>query len=66
MYEYQLKMNPKNFRRLLEDKRIFLNTYSKFVIHSHVTLEQIKLDSLEFLKVMQNPSGKIVFKDALG
>ena len=66
MYEYQLKMNPKNFRKLLEDKRIFLNTYSKFVIHSHVSLEQIKLDSQEFIKVMQNPSGKIVFKDALG
>jgi hypothetical protein len=66
MYEFQLKMNPKNSRKLLEDKIIFLNIYNKFVIHNHVSLDQIKINSPEFLKVMQNPSGKIVFKDALG
>lgn len=66
MYEFQLKMNPKSSRNLLEDKRIFLKRYHQFILHNHVTLEQIKSNSTEFQQVINNPSGKIVFKDALG
>jgi len=66
MYEYQLKMNPKSARNVLEDKRIFLKRYHAFILHKHVTLEQIKENAPDFQEVMHNPSGKIVFKDALG
>lgn len=66
MYEYQLKMNPKNARHMLEDKRIFLSLFHAFVMHKHATLEQIKSNAPEFAAVMDNPSGRIVFKDALG
>jgi hypothetical protein len=66
MYEYQLKMNPKVSRDVLEDKRIFLEKYHDFVLHKFVTLEQIENSEPNFAKIMNNPSGKIVFKDALG
>jgi hypothetical protein len=66
MYEYQLKMNPKNVRNVLEDKRLFLNLFHDFVNHKHATLDQIKSNAPEFIAVMENNSGKIVFKDALG
>ena len=66
MYEYQLNMNPKYSRNVLEDKRIFLDKYHDFVLHKFVTLEQIENSNSDFHAIMNHQSGKIVFKDALG
>ena len=38
MYEYQLKMNPKETRAILEDKRLFLKEYANFVKHKYYVL----------------------------
>jgi len=38
MYEYQLKMNPKETRAILEDKRRFLKEYANFVRHKYYVL----------------------------
>lgn len=66
MYEFQLKMNPISTRKILEDKRVFLDLYKKFVKHNYAKLYQIKTGDSAFTNVIQNPTGKIVFKDALG
>jgi len=66
MYEYQLKMNPKKTRYLLEDKIKFLNKYSSFINHSFLTLDELIIDSSKILKLINNKSFNVVFKDSLG
>ena len=65
MYEYQLMMNPKASRHILEDKIEFLNAYSEFVRHNYVELEKIGDDEATN-RVMKNASGKIVLKNSKG
>lgn len=62
MYEYQLKMNPKSTRMLLEDKRLFYITYKKFIKHQVYSLQEIKQNIKLAESILDNPSGKIVFK----
>ena len=52
MYEYQVIMNPKQYRKNFEDKREFLNKFSKFIIHKHYLLKDFKnmLDNQELAK----------------
>ena len=66
MYEYQLKMNPIESRSVLEDKRTFLDYYQDFLKHDHVSIDKLKANHPAIKKVLNNPTGKIVFKDALG
>ncbi len=66
MYEYQLKMNPKSERDILDDKRKFFKSYSKFVLHKTASLEDLKNNeqlSVDFINISSN---KIVFKVANG
>ena len=42
MYEYQLRMNPKAARELLENKLQFLKHYSKFVKHNFSSLAELE------------------------
>ena len=44
MYEYQLKMNPKPEREVLEDKSQFLVAYEPFVKHPFATIQALKND----------------------
>jgi len=62
MYEYQLKMNPKPYRPILEDKRLFLDRFKSFIRHAHVSLEDLKKDVTLSSSVLVNRSGKIVLK----
>ena len=41
MYEYQLKMNPKGVREVLENKIQFLETYADFVNRLYASIEKI-------------------------
>ncbi len=66
MYEYQLKMNPKGARNVLSDKRKFLKEYAQFVHHQHASLIELEEDPEKAELLLQNPSGKIVFKSSDG
>jgi hypothetical protein len=66
MYEYQLKMNPKSERHILDDKRLFAKEYRDFLVHQVEDLESLKSQPEKVEKLLSNPSGKIVFKAADG
>lgn len=65
MYEYQLMMNPKAERAILEDKLQFLEAYRPFIRHSYFSLNDVyDVDKTE--KVLNNKSTKIVLKNSKG
>jgi len=65
-YEYDLVMNPKSTRHVLENKIHFYEAYAPFVLHAVCTIEDIKNHTEKAKLVLENPTGKIVVKDALG
>lgn len=62
LYEYQLKMNPRNKRDILDDKRKFYKNYKKFFIHKVYDINGIRnnVDLREHL--LRDKSEKLVFK----
>lgn len=66
MYEYQLIMNPKNKRIVLEDKIVFLKNYAKFVNHKFASLIDLQKDINKARDILNNQSGKVVLKDSKG
>jgi len=66
MYEYQLLMNPKGKRELLENKLLFLEKYSKFINHSYSSKKEFLLNAQLANKLLNNTSGKIVLKSSDG
>jgi len=59
-------MNPRRTRHILENKIHFYEAYAPFVIHSTCTLKDIESNNEKARKILENPTGKIVVKDALG
>lgn len=66
MYEYQLLMNPKNKRDILEDKLLFLEKYSKFIKHKHSSKKDFLDNGLVAKEILDNRSGMIVVKSSDG
>ncbi len=66
MYEYQLKMNPKKHREILENKLLFLKEYAPYIKHNFLSLNNINNNQEKLTKILKNPSGKIVLKSATG
>lgn len=66
MYEYQLKMNPKESRDILEDKISFLKHYSGFVRRDYSELRRLEGDHNRVNQLLQNKSGKLVLKGSRG
>ena len=66
MFEYQLKMNPKNQRDILDDKTKFYRNYGNFFVHNVADITDLKKHSETVQKLLNNPSGKLVFKVADG
>lgn len=66
MYEYQLTMNPKAGRNVLEDKLSFLKDYAAFVQHDFASLHDLEKDASVSERLLKNNSGKIVLKDSKG
>lgn len=66
MYEYQLTMNPKNERHILDDKRKFYKLYEKFINHTVANFQDLLTNKELVKKILENPSGKIVFKSSDG
>jgi hypothetical protein len=65
MYEYQLRMNPPEHRKVLVDKRIFLQKYGDYIQHQFITLSGLK-ESPEKARLLFEKSDKIVLKRSDG
>ena len=66
MFEFQLKMNPKHARAILDDKTKFYKSYGKYFVHSVGDIADLKSKPELVKKLLDNPSGKLVFKVADG
>lgn len=66
MYEYQLKMNPKKSRDILEDKFKFLKTYSNFILHDFTSKKEFLTNNTIKNRLLLNKSKKIVSKSSDG
>lgn len=62
MYEYQLVMNPRAERKILDDKRLFSRNYKAFIHHLVASLQELEEDPALVEAMLGNPSGKIVLK----
>lgn len=66
MYEYQLYMNPKKSREVLQDKISFLNTYTPFIRRGYADIEQLLNNDRLTVNMLDNPSGRLVMKASRG
>ena len=66
MFEYQLKMNPKSTRDILDDKTKFYRSYKDYFVHNVADIADLKAKPEILQKLLNTPSGKLVFKVADG
>jgi len=66
LYEYQLKMNPREKRVLLDNKTLFYKNYGEFFVHTVADVKDLEEKKGVADKILSNSSGKIVFKSADG
>jgi hypothetical protein len=66
LYEYQLKMNPRNARNVLEDKIQFLDRYGPFIRRKHADIRKVTSDQNLLRDLMTNESGRLVLKGSRG
>jgi hypothetical protein len=66
MYEYQLLMNPKHSRDILDDKTKFYRLYGQYFLHKVADIKDLRSSEDLLNGILSNPSGKIVFKIADG
>ncbi|MDX2281757.1 MAG: sugar-transfer associated ATP-grasp domain-containing protein [Saprospiraceae bacterium] len=62
MYEYQLFMNPKSQRHILDDKTQFYKFYGEFFVHPVGDITDLKNKPNLAQDILNNQSGKIVLK----
>lgn len=65
IYEFQLKSNPKNTRKILDDKRLFYINYKEFFKHNIYTLEDIETNHVALEELLKNKE-KLVLKEVDG
>lgn len=66
MYEYQLRMNPRDKRDILDDKTKFYKNYGEFFVHRVADLEDLKQKPGIASDILANSTGKIVLKASDG
>jgi len=66
LYEYQLKMNPRQARMVLEDKIQFLQHFGPFFRRQYSDIQTVKSDPDLLKQLMENPSGRLVLKGSRG
>lgn len=66
IYEYQLKMNPRSARIILEDKIKFLDHFRPFIKRHYADLLTLKSDHDLLDTLLANDSGKLVLKGSRG
>src|SRR5690606_4438843 len=64
LYEYQLIMNPKPIRSVLENKIEFLHHFQEFIHHDYVTLQELGNNLALADQILSNKSGKVVLKSS--
>lgn len=65
-YEFDLKMNPKHTRSILENKLEFYQGYAPFIRHTYCSFTDLEKENEKAKLVFSNSTGKIVIKDATG
>jgi hypothetical protein len=65
-YEFDLRMNPKESRDILENKLKFYDAYSQYIKHAFCSLHDLKGSNEKAEAVLNNKSGKLVVKDSIG
>ncbi|MBE0653374.1 MAG: hexapeptide transferase [Bacteroidales bacterium] len=66
MYEFQLHMNPRGVREILENKILFLNTYSVFVRRRYIDIDKLAKNKDLLIEMLANTSGRLVLKYSRG
>lgn len=66
MYEFQLKMNPRKYRNVLHDKIEFLQKFDDLSGRVWATREMIINNPERIDLFLNNPSGRVVLKNAKG
>ncbi len=66
MFEYQLIMNPKKDRLILDDKTLFYKEYHQYFVHTVADIADLKKNKSVVEKLLNTQSGKLVFKVADG
>ncbi len=66
MYEFQLIMNPKEARNILDDKTLFYKEYQAYFVHTVADIADLKMNKFILEKLLKTKSGKLVFKVADG
>ncbi len=66
LYEYQLYMNPRNVRKVLENKIMFLNRFSAFTKRNFADIPQLRSDKDHLIRMLNNKSGRLVIKGSSG
>lgn len=66
LYEFQLRMNPRGARGVLEDKVLFLEHFRGFYRRRWITVEEAAADAGKVALLLGNSSGRVVFKGRRG
>jgi hypothetical protein len=66
MYEYQLLMNPKSTREIMDNKLVFLSEYKDFVKHSFASLSDFENEMPNAQNLLKGKDSKIVLKNSRG
>jgi len=66
IYEYQLKMNPRGARIILEDKIRFLNHFRSFIKRKYSDIQALKSNQETLDTLLSNKSGRLVLKGSRG
>lgn len=66
LYEFQLRMNPRGSREVLEDKIRFLGSYTSFFRRMTFPREALACDAAGGARLLGNPSGRVVLKYSRG
>lgn len=66
MYEFQLEMNPREERHILDDKTLFYKNYGEFFVHKVADITDLENDENLKESILNNSGGKLVFKSSDG
>ncbi|HPJ59375.1 MAG TPA: sugar-transfer associated ATP-grasp domain-containing protein [Bacteroidales bacterium] len=66
MYEYQLRMNPKDSRKILKNKILFLGHFRDLIKRDFVSLSGGPDDVTNLSVLLNNHAGRIALKGSLG
>jgi len=62
MYEYQLIMNPKKARAILDNKMLFYKNYGDYIKHQVADIHELRRNPGKVQSIVNNRAGKVVLK----